>query len=283
MSKAEEVRLPGFWQVQAGSWALLYALILLPALPHLREPGVLAYNTWIVVLMFAASVALRPVLRSCSARGNSSWLWLEGSAFGLCLAAGTVITFLTALLTFGVRGFRLSAWNLSGVQCAMVLFLWATLYLSVTHWRQAPREVSHDGQIAIPLHQQEEIVPARAVSPTYPMRFVARVGSRIQIVTPDEILWVAAARDYAELHTENSVHLLRETLHSLENRLEPDRFLRIHRSRIVRMDQIIELLAMDNGEYRVKLRDGSEHRSSRTYAPSLVHWLRSGAPKSELD
>ncbi len=254
---------------------MLYALILLPALPHLQEPGILAYNTWAVVLLFTASVALRPMLRYGSDRWGSSWLLLEGLAFGLCLIAGTVTSFLTALLTFGLRGFRWSYWTLSGVQCAMVLFLWATLYLSVKHWRRGPDEVVVAMEPA-PLIREEE--PAIEL-PVYPARFVARVGSRLQIVTPDQVLWVAAARDYAELHTGTSVHLLRETLTSLEKKLDPDHFLRIHRSRIVRVDQIVQLVALDNSEYRVKLRDGSEHRSSRTYAVSLANWMRSGGNK----
>ncbi|HEV2646102.1 MAG TPA: LytTR family DNA-binding domain-containing protein [Acidobacteriaceae bacterium] len=158
----------------------------------------------------------------------------------------------------------------------MALFLWATLYLSVKHWRHGPGEIAQDKQIAPSLPDVEECAPER---PAYPARFVARVGSRIQIVNPDQVLWVAAARDYAELHTQTSVHLLRETLTSLEKQLDPDRFLRIHRSRIIRVDQIVELVAMDNSEYRVKLRDGSEHRSSRTYAASLANWMRSGVNK----
>jgi hypothetical protein len=270
MYQREEIRLPGFWQVQAGSWVLLYALVLLPALPHLRESGILAYNTWAVLLLFLASVALRPVLRHASARRSSSWLQLESFAFAISLIAGTLTTFLTALLAFGLRGFRWSYWTLSGVQCAMVLFLWATLYLSIKHWRRSPLENPRP----IPSLHENKFVPDQ---PAYPARFVARAGSRIQIVSPDQILWIAAARDYTELHTRTSVHLLRRSLTSLEKQLDPERFLRIHRSRIIRVDQIVELITLENSEYRVKLRDGSEHRSSRTYASALLHWMRSGA------
>jgi hypothetical protein len=280
MSEAEAIRLRGFWPVQVGGWALLYALILIPAFPHLREPGILAYNTWAVIFLFSASVALRPLLRCVSVRWGSSlrfsWLRLEGSALGLCFLFGTAATFLTALLTFGLRGFRWSYWTLSGVQCTMALFLWATLYLSVKHWRRAPEPGTEDHPMpSVPFHVGE-FAPER---PAYPVRFATRVGSRIQIVTPDEVLWVAAARDYAEFHTGTSVHLLRETLRSLESKLDPERFLRIHRSRIVRVDQIVELMPLDNGEFRIKLRDGSEHRSSRTYAAALANWLHTSAGK----
>jgi hypothetical protein len=276
MSEVEEIRLPGFWLAQVGGWALMYALVLIPAFPHLREPGILAYNTWAVIFLFAASVALRPLLRYAEARWDSSWLRLLGFAFGLCFLIGAVASLLTALFAFGAQGFRWSYWTLSGVQCAMGLFLWATLYLSVKHWRRAHEPVTHDLRTPVPL-RSEEFASQR---PTYPARFAARIGSRIQIVTPDEVLWVAAARDYAELHTGTSVHLLRETLRSLQSKLDPERFLRIHRSRIVRADQIVELVPMENGEFRIRLRDGSEHRSSRTYAPALANWLSSNENKA---
>ena len=104
-------------------------------------------------------------------------------------------------------------------------------------------------------------------------RFPARSGSRIQIVPTAEIDWIKASGDYAELHTGGRFYLIRETMNSLEEKLDPAKFVRIHRSRIVRADRIRELRLIDNREYVVKLSDGSEHRSSRTYAERLERWL----------
>jgi two-component system, LytTR family, response regulator len=112
----------------------------------------------------------------------------------------------------------------------------------------------------------------------YPSRFPVRIGSRIQVVLTADIEWVAAAGDYAELHTGGRSHLLRETMSSLEEKLDPKQFLRIHRSRILRVGCIRELRGIDNREYLVKLSDGSEHRSSRTYADRLENWLSSKQP-----
>jgi DNA-binding LytR/AlgR family response regulator len=64
-------------------------------------------------------------------------------------------------------------------------------------------------------------------------------------------------------------------MNSLEEKLDPEQFLRIHRSRIVRAASIRELRHIDNREYLVKLSDGSEHRSSRTFADRLDNWLLS--------
>ena len=107
----------------------------------------------------------------------------------------------------------------------------------------------------------------------YASRFPVRVGSRIQVVRAEDIEWIAAAGDYAELHSGGRCHLVRETMNALEQKLDPAQFLRIHRSRIVRTKCVRELHAIDNREYLVKLSDGSEHRSSRRYADRLDHWL----------
>jgi two-component system, LytTR family, response regulator len=110
----------------------------------------------------------------------------------------------------------------------------------------------------------------------YLSRFTVRSGSRIQIVLAEDTDWIGAAGDYAELHVRGRGHLLRETMNALEQKLDPEKFLRIHRSRIVRTAAIVELRGIDNREYVVKLADGSEHRSSRTYASALENWLNSG-------
>jgi two-component system LytT family response regulator len=107
----------------------------------------------------------------------------------------------------------------------------------------------------------------------YLSRFIVRTGSRIAVVQADDTEWIGGAGDYVELHAGRRTHLLRETLNALERRLDPAKFMRIHRSRIVRADSIVELRSIDNREYQVKLSDGSEHRSSRSYADRLAAWL----------
>ncbi len=107
-------------------------------------------------------------------------------------------------------------------------------------------------------------------------RLTVRTGSRIQIVAAEDIEWIGAAGDYVELHVNGCSFLLRETMASLAQRLDPAKFIRIHRSRIVRLTGIVELRAIENREFTVKLSDGSEHRSSRTYADGLDRWLSSG-------
>jgi two-component system LytT family response regulator len=105
-------------------------------------------------------------------------------------------------------------------------------------------------------------------------RFAVRTGSRISFVLADEIDWIEAAGDYASLHVGTRTHLLRETLNRLETRLDPARFVRIHRSTIVQAARIRELDALPNREFRIRLVDGKELKASRSYRDRLDRWLR---------
>ena len=257
--------------MQCGGWLLLYVLCLAGSAPHLHELYIFAYNTWVVVILFAVTLALRPALRAIGARSEMSWLKLHSSIFGLCFVLGSAATYAISLVTFGARGFRLSYWTLSGVQCSLILFLWAALYLGVRQWNGSQnllRKLPATSSLEIPEQSQQREPVA------YPITFAVKSGNRVDIVPVEDVCWIASSKDYVELHTGRSTHLLRETMTSLTQRLDPTKFMRVHRSRIVRTDQIRELVPLDNGEYRIKLQDGTEHRSSRTYASALSEWMR---------
>ena len=100
-------------------------------------------------------------------------------------------------------------------------------------------------------------------------RFVIKTGGRVTFVDADAIDWVEAAGDYVRLHTSEKVHLLRETMSGMEDRLDPDRFLRIHRSTIINTERLRELRPYGNSEYIVVLDDGTELKLSRTYRDAL--------------
>jgi len=106
-------------------------------------------------------------------------------------------------------------------------------------------------------------------------RFELRVGNRLQFVDDEELAWIEAAGDYAQLHClDGRCLLLRESLSRLADRLDPLRFLRVHRSAIVRLDQVAELRALSNRDALLRLRDGSTLRASRSHVPLLTARLR---------
>lgn len=100
-------------------------------------------------------------------------------------------------------------------------------------------------------------------------RLVIKSGSRIFFLNVEEIDWIEAADNYVRLHAGRDSHLLRETMNSLEHRLNPDHFLRIHRSRIINIRQIKELQPLFRGEYNIMLRDGTRIESGRAYRDKL--------------
>ena len=89
----------------------------------------------------------------------------------------------------------------------------------------------------------------------------------------DEIDWIEAAGNYVRLHLSAESHLFRETMNALEARLDPQRFVRIHRSRIVNIERIQELQPWFNGEYAVILRNGTKLTLSRGYREKLQERL----------
>ena len=84
-----------------------------------------------------------------------------------------------------------------------------------------------------------------------------------------EIDWIEAADNYVRLHVGRDSHLLRETMNHLEKRLDPDHFLRVHRSRIINIRQIKELQPLFRGEYDIMLQDGTRLESGRGYREKL--------------
>jgi len=91
-----------------------------------------------------------------------------------------------------------------------------------------------------------------------------RDGARAVFLPEDEIDWIEAQDYYVEIHAGSAAHLHRETLQDLEARLDPARFVRIHRSAIVRIDRIRKLHPLPSGDAAVVLRDGTELRVSRS-------------------
>jgi two-component system LytT family response regulator len=107
-------------------------------------------------------------------------------------------------------------------------------------------------------------------------RLVVKSGGRVFFLRTDEIDWIEAAGNYVRLHVGTSSHLLRETMNAIEGRLDPEKFFRIHRSRIVNMERIQELQPWLNGEYAVLLRTGTRLTLSRGYREKLQERLGKG-------
>ena len=103
----------------------------------------------------------------------------------------------------------------------------------------------------------------------YQRRILVRAHGRIFFLRVEEIDWLEAADNYIRIHTPTGTHLIRERLSAMENRLDPDQFLRIHRSVIVNVDRIKELVPWTSGEYLVFMRNGTQLKLSRGFRANL--------------
>jgi two-component system LytT family response regulator len=107
----------------------------------------------------------------------------------------------------------------------------------------------------------------------YPRRLAVRDAAKIAFVDVDQLDWVEADGDYVRLHCGAASHMVRRTMAQLETRLDPDRFVRIHRSTIVSVDRVRELRPTFHGEYVVVLKDGTRLKLSRGYRPRVQQLL----------
>lgn len=102
-----------------------------------------------------------------------------------------------------------------------------------------------------------------------PSRFLVRKLGREFLVAADDIEWVQAAGNYANLHVRGKVYPLRSTLAELESRLDAARFLRVHRSHLVNVDRIASIEPLDSGDARIHLHDGTVVPCSRRHREPL--------------
>ena len=115
-----------------------------------------------------------------------------------------------------------------------------------------------------------ETTPIRAAPPSpYTERIAVEMRGQVRVVPVAQIEYITASGPYAELHTAERGYVIRERMQALEERLDPARFLRIHRSIIVRLDTIDTLLRGGGGDYAVRLKNGVKLKVSRTRVEEL--------------
>jgi len=109
--------------------------------------------------------------------------------------------------------------------------------------------------------------------PQYLDRLVIKNNDRVFVLKTDEIDWIEAEGNYVRVHFGKQSSLIRETLSRLAAQLDPRKFPRIHRSRLVNIDRIQELQPWSHRDWRIILRNGAELRLSRNYRDGLHQLL----------
>jgi len=105
--------------------------------------------------------------------------------------------------------------------------------------------------------------------PRYLERLVIKNGGRVFFLHVQDIYCIEAEGNYVRVYDNQKGYLLRETISSLEEQLDPKQFLRIHRSAIVKIDRIKEMQPWFHGEYRIIMENGKQLALSRNYRSNL--------------
>jgi len=108
-------------------------------------------------------------------------------------------------------------------------------------------------------------------------RILIRERDHTRVIDVDTIDWIEAADYYAVIHVSGESHLLRETLTQLEQRLDPAKFFRVHRSAIIRLDRVREIHPLIRGDRELVLAGGTRVRLSRTRRAAFEAQLAAAA------
>ncbi|HEU0053638.1 MAG TPA: LytTR family DNA-binding domain-containing protein [Longimicrobium sp.] len=126
-----------------------------------------------------------------------------------------------------------------------------------------------DGAPAAPSPAPPPAAEERPAAPGYLERIAVEMRGQVRVVPVEQIDFITASGPYAELHAGERTYVIRERMQTLEERLDPARFFRIHRSVIVRVDRIETLLRGGGGDYAVQLRSGTRLKVSRSRVEEL--------------
>jgi two-component system LytT family response regulator len=131
--------------------------------------------------------------------------------------------------------------------------------------REIKKEESETG-----VERLRELLKEVKTEPRFLKRIPVKSSWGTTLILTEEIDWISAAGHYLELHIGNEMHLIRDKLSEIEKKLDPQVFMRIHRSTIVNLDRIKSLHPLFNGDQLIILKNGRELNLSRTYYDKLM-------------
>jgi two-component system LytT family response regulator len=184
---------------------------------------------------------------------------------GLRSVVAPLIVFTTAYSEYAVRAFEVQA-----VDYLLKPFDRDRFMRSVERVRGALAEPDHS-DLEERVRRLLAGIPGR---PTASRQILVRESERAFFLAVDDIQRISAAGNYVEVHAAGKVHLVRESLTSFIAQLDPEEFIRVHRSHVVRLSFIAELRPMFHGDYELVLRDGQILALSRRYKALLPAGIR---------
>jgi two-component system LytT family response regulator len=177
-----------------------------------------------------------------------------------------LVVFVTAYDRFALRAFDVAA-----VDYLLKPFDDERFLRAMQRAKHAVRnaEVGELGRRLAGLLERGGAEPVREASAAYASRLMVKNTGRTVFIRVEEVDWIEADDYYARLHVGEKTHLLRESMGSLESRLDPQRFFRVHRSAIVNLDRVREVQFLFRGEHVVILHDGTRLKLTRSRLEKL--------------
>ena len=181
------------------------------------------------------------------------------------------VVFVTAHEQFAIRAFELDA-----VDYVLKPFDDERIRAALDRARRrmdapAPAERPDAAQLELVLRR----LAGRDAGDRWQQRFLAGSGGKLRLIRASEVAWIEAEDNYVRLHTAGGGALVRDTMKRLEERLDPERFVRVHRSAIVAIAQVRELRPLPSGDYDVVLANGATVTLSRGYRDEALRRLGS--------
>lgn len=172
------------------------------------------------------------------------------------------VIFVTAYDEFALRAFEINA-----VDYLLKPFGEERLKKAVERARREIQRAEPAAEIEARLRR---LLKEVKTEPKYLKRIPVKSARGTTLVLTGEIDWINSAGHYLEIHAGRETHLVRERLSQIEQKLDPEIFIRVHRSIIVNLDRIKSLHPLFNGDHLIILQNGQELNLSRTYHEKLM-------------
>ena len=259
----------------------------LAAIIHLRvigRPGtpqfapvlfwqVLVWAPWIPLLFIVRHLAMHPRLQRF---GRPGWLAWHSAGSVLMATLHLAWYFLVSNLASPYRGLPGTKYGAFAWFFIFWFLLDLFLYWTILAFARGNMLASDSTQLAGRINALEQALAERR-PPDAQRLFEVRKNGQRHVIAADEVRWIEAQDYYAALHTSSGTFLLRESLASLAERLDENRFVRLHRSTIANVNFVRELDVAGGGTWHVTLSDGTRRRVSRAGRRVLRRHLKGGA------
>ena len=246
-----------FWIFHAVFWLLAAVALFLYGLTYGHVKVALVRNLYNPLVGFACSYLIRAVYehRFPAGLGKRLFLMVALSILGALVSALVVNPITFSLLGYELNNVPLRSLLQDGLYFVLLYLVWSLLYLQLTGKSLVVAPVATAVQEAINVTK----------------------GNQVFKLDLANISCIKASGDYVELCTANASYLKQGTIAFYEQTLNPDEFVRIHRSIIVNRDKIVSVAGPSKGQFWITLEGGQELRSSRRYQ-HVVEALMPEAP-----